>query len=132
MNGKLILFLVILAISILALAVDSWGSDWSGNLEVGYVPEIESFETQINLEYTPWKWVTLYAGIDVLMKHYQGLSFMPYRDTYIVGATFFVTPSLYFDLYHHCAHMVWSGDLDLFYENFGQGNKTKISLGIKI
>ena len=96
-----------------------------GNVQFGYIEEIDAFEAEINIQYTPIHFFTLYGGISVLMEfHY------PYRDTYIIGTKINITEHLYVDLYHHCVHPVYSY-AEQFYDKFAGGNKTRMAFGIQ-
>lgn len=101
-----------------------------GNAQVGYVPEVESFEAEIHLQYLPWSWLSFYGGMSILMEYHERSKFSPYRNVYIVGTKVNLTENLYVDLYHHCAHLVIYDYEKQFYDEFGDGNKTKISVGI--
>ncbi len=108
-------------------------AEFHGNIEMGYVPEVESFEAELNVHYLPWGWLDLSAGVVVLMKKDgEGLFFNPYRDTYSVGATINFTENIYGALSHLCAHPVVSNSWTLdYWDSSFAGNKTKISIGLK-
>ncbi len=114
----------------LFIPISLFAREMHGNVQFGYVPEIESFETEINLQFLPWYWLQVYGGISVLMEHNKGMSFYPYQDTYIFGTKINITKLLYIDIYHHCVHPVYSYS-GQFYDKFAGGNKTRLNIGIE-
>ena len=126
----MLIFLAVFSFCML-IVFEVQGAEIHGNVQVGYVPEVESFEAEINLQFIPWHWVSLYGGISVLMEHREEMKFSPYRNVYITGAKVNIIENLYVDLYHHCAHMVIYDYKNQFYDKFADGNKTRISVGIE-
>ncbi len=130
----IIIILIILAVfsfvwSMAAFRVE--GAEIHGNMQFGYIPELEGFEAEINVQFLPWYWLELYAGINVLMEYSgQRTSFYPFNDRYSVGVKANITDFLYVDIYHHCAHPVYS-EYNVFYDRFAGGNKTSMSIGIE-
>ena len=105
-----------------------------GNLQYGYVPEVEGFEVQINLHYLPFRWLDLYGGFSTLMDFggvgYSGMTFYPYRDTYTIGLTLKVGKVVYLNLDHSCTHPVYSFP-EQFYDKFEGGNRTTYAVGLR-
>ena len=101
-----------------------------GNTQIGYIPEIEGFEAEINLQYIPWKFLELFAGISVLMDANERNKFSPYRDTYLVEVKINITDNIYISAYHHCVHAVWSNE-EQFYDKYAGGNKTRFAVGLQ-
>ena len=125
----LVLLTIFSFLMLIALSIE--GAEIHGNFQFGYIEEIESFETEINIQFLLWRWLTLYGGINVLMEHYEKLKFHPYRNVYITGVKMNITENLYIDLYSHCAHMVIYDYRNQFYDRLNDGNKNKISIGIE-
>ena len=107
------------------------GAEIHGNMQFGYIVEIEGFEAEINVQYLPWHWLTFYAGINVLMEYSGDGSFYPFNDRYSVGAKINITENLYIDVYHHCSHPVSSTAHKIYYDRFTGGNKTRFAVGIE-
>ena len=126
---KLIWLVVFMFVVTMGIAVE-----FHGNVELGYIPEVDSFEAELEVYYLPWEWLNLRVGVNILMlKSDNGLLFNPYRDTYSIGAMINFTENIYFDLSHLCAHPVYSntwGTLKYWDDSFA-GNKTKIAIGLK-
>ena len=127
-----VLFILIIFVILIFVGIKAECSDkLHGNVQFGFVPDVLSFEAEINLQYTPRSWIEFYAGISVLMKYGNLISYAPYRDTYIIGAKFNITNMIYFDLYHHCVHGVWSISDEFFWDNYSGGSKTRLAVGLE-
>ncbi len=129
-NKKWIYFIIII---FLCLPYTSKG-ELHGKVELGYVPEIEGFESILNVEYIPWSFVSIYGGIATLMKFNGHWRFGPYRNTYLIGLQLRYK-NLYFDMRHACTHGVisvikYTEEGGEFYDGAQSGNKTKFSVGI--
>ena len=105
-----------------------------GKFEVGYVPELEGWETEIELNYFPWRFLRIRGGVEVLMDAgglgNAGISFQPYRSTYFVGARLNLTKVLFVEMDHSCTHPVYSS-YEQFYDKFEGGNRTVYAVGIQ-
>ncbi len=124
-----LIFLVVFTFGMIT-AFKAEGAEIHGNVQFGYVEEVELFEAEINVQFVPWHWMTLYGGISVLVEHSEKLSFSPYRDTYIVGAKINITENLYVDLYRHYIRPAYSY-VGQFYDKFAGGIKTRFVVGIE-
>lgn len=122
--------IVIAVFSLVMLIALRAPAEVHGNVQLGYITELDTFEAEINIQYSPWYFFTLYGGVNVLMEYYDGMSYSPYSDRYTIGTKINLTEHLYFDLYHHCVHPVYSY-AEQFYDKFAGGNKTKISMGVE-
>ena len=92
---KILLFLLLFFVMGFVIAESA---EIHGNMQIGYIPEIKGFETEINVQYLPWSFLTLYAGINVLMEASDHGTFYPYNDMYNVGVKINMTDHLYLDL----------------------------------
>jgi len=138
MSDKLFIIILIVfllfAIASLVFSKKAHAGEVHGNLEIGYVPEIHGWMTELEIRYHSWRWMMLSDGIEVLMD-LQGwdnsvLSFYPYRDTYYFGTQINITPHLYISLDHSCTHPVVS-EWEQFFDKFQAGNRTSYAIGIQ-
>ena len=106
-----------------------YSNEIHGNTQIGYIPEIEGYEAEINLQYIPWKFLELSVGISILMDASNRNTFNPYRDTYSIQAKLNITDVIYISAYHHCVHPVWSTE-EQFWDKFEGGNKTLFAIGL--
>ena len=125
---KIILFLSLFLVMGFVMAE---GAEIHGNMQFGYIVEIEGFEAEINIQYLPWRWLEFYTGINVLMESAGDGFFYPFNDRYTFGVKANITENLYIDGYHHCSHWVSSTAHRAYYDRFTGGNKTRISIGIE-
>lgn len=119
------LFLIILFIVIINYGF----TEIHGNLEMGYIPEIQGYSLNLILSYDFWQ-ITLYGGYETLADHNNLLSFNPYRETYIIGFKLDLIDNIYFKTEHSCTHAVYSYK-EQFYDKYAGGNRTDIKIGIK-
>jgi hypothetical protein len=131
------LFLIVLLELVLPLrshAGETRCTGIHGEFEVGYVPEIEGWETCIELNYFPWTFLRIRGGVEVLMDAgglgNAGISFQPYRSTYFVDARLNLTKVLFIEMNHSCTHPVYSS-YEQFYDKFEGGNRTVYAFGIQ-
>ena len=124
-----LIFLVIFTLEMM-IAFKAEGAEIHGNAQFGYVEEVELFEAEINVQFVPWHWMTLYGGISVLVERSEKLSFFSYRDIYIVGTKINITKDLYVDLYRHYIRPAYSHE-GQFYDKFASGIRTRFAVGIE-
>lgn len=128
---KLLLILMLLLIPCIAF---SQPLDVGLNAEIGYLTEWECYIANMDLALyvNPTGIISgvFYVGIEVLMDNAAGVFFLPYRDSYSIGAALNVGV-FYVKGEHYCTHPVWSG-WSQFYEKAYTENCTKFSIGWQV
>ena len=124
------IFLLVFSVCML-FVLDANAGEIHGNFSFGYVPEAESFCTDLNISYDFWI-VSLGGGIETLMDRspVNAIFFCPYRNIYSFEASVKPFDYLYLNFKHSCTHPVFSYTKQ-FYDKFEGGNRTDISIGLE-
>ena len=126
---KKVIYSLILFIFLLPNAINA--GEIHGNCSFGYIPEADSFCTDLCIRYCFWI-ISLGGGIETLMEKSSDsvLFFNPYRNVYYFGAEIKPCKHLCVEAKHSCTHAIWSYEKQ-FYDKFESGKRTTISVGIK-
>lgn len=126
---KLIIIICIL-ITLFCIAMLARGDEVHGNLEIGWVKDIESIEVELHFEYYPLSFWCIYGGFETLVEYYTLFQYCPYRIIYETGSKLNLTEHIYIDVFHSCTHPVYSYQSQ-FDDHFMEGSKTEFAIGIE-
>lgn len=127
--------IIILGLLFFLSPTSIFASEIHGHFHTGYITELESFYTDIQIDYSFGLFrldVLLTGGIETLMipSKRSSFRFNPYRNTFYFGAELKVTNHLKIGWTHSCTHASWSYE-KLFWDRFASGNRTSGYVGVE-